>query len=620
MNAAVPTVAHAAAAPAQVVVAPVLQRACACGGPAGPSGQCEACERHDRIGPGAALAITPPDDPFEREAERVAESVVRGGDAGPIARVPGATLSPRHGAGAVPQAVAQGRFAAAIGGGRPLSPVTRAAFEPRFGRDLTHLRLHDGAGAQAFSASIGARAVTHGRDILFAAGALDETDDGGRRLLAHEITHTIQQQGAPVLQREPQGEAEAAEAAEAEPVTIKTNEVTMIVLENPTGERRNTRYVNNEGGLFTFYRPVYARDSLHIALEANFADVGDVQGPLSVRFAAEEVFERSDTGLAGPELTLRVIAEIEEPREERIFLTAPNVDGEMEMVIPLAVLPLDIDPVRDTRLRKRQERKKLRENQRKARQALRAERKIGDEDRDFGAEMEALRDAQKADRKAFRTGRSKAIDAARTERKAEIAASKAEHGDYACSKSQRSNVSKAMKAAISRLDSALAHIRPGEAPDKYRMDKLAHCFRIDPASTPPAELERLQRKALDVLNIARNSMLVSNPATVRCGAPKGECKPRAAAFVRDNVRGNPVTVCQIWLDDNLIFEATKLEPGHEREYALIHEFCHLAGVTDQSSERYLHDDDWQTLSPADAETMADAFAAFAWYMSSPGLE
>ena len=51
-----------------------------------------------------------------------------------------------------------------------------------------------------------------------------------------------------------------------------------------------------------------------------------------------------------------------------------------------------------------------------------------------------------------------------------------------------------------------------------------------------------------------------------------------AAFVQDNVRGNPVTVCQVWLDDNMTFEATRNEPGNERAYALIHEFIHLAGV------------------------------------------
>jgi hypothetical protein len=486
-------------------------------------------------------------------------------------------------------------------------------FEPRFGRSLSYVRLHDGPDAQALSRRIAARAVTHGADILFAPGQLNEVSTEGRRLLAHEITHTVQQGATTTLRRAPAPESDA-------PDLVQPHEVTMIVLENPTGARTNITYVNNEDGLFTFYRPIYPRDSIFIELESNFSDIEHVVGPIAVRFETEGQFERSDPGGPDPQLTLRVLAAPEEETEARLYLSAPNVAGEMEMVFNIGIVPLDIDPVQDLRLRKRAERRSLRRAQRDARRALRAERRADDDDRDLRAEMRALRRQQRTERQTFRKGRRQALSEAREERADEIEAARAAHGKHACTRSQRSNVSEAMGSAISRLDSALSHIRPSEPPDKYRMEKLEECFKIDPATASPAELTRIQTRAVDILNIARTSMLLSDPALVRCGAEPGECRPGAAAFVTDRVRGNPVTICQIWLDDNMIVEATKLEPGTERIYTLIHEFCHLAGVTDQSDEVYLHEKAWASLDSATAQTMAEAYAAFAWYMSSPGLE
>jgi Domain of unknown function (DUF4157) len=623
-----------------------LQRACDCGGSAGPSGKCAKCEAEEKLGIRTKLTVNAPGDAYEQEADRVADEVVARRHTGAIMSLGqgrGRARDDAFEAGAdrdragrvlpTKAASASGRrtvdilgrrLAVAGQGGRALDTATRAAFEPRFGRSLSQVRLHENAAARMLSRDLGARAFTHGNDIYFAAGQLDQRSLAGRRLLAHEITHTLQQGGAGVLRRAPAPETGAGPGTdpgskdEATP-TIAATDVTMIVLENPTGARHNVHYVNMQDGVFAFYRPIFPHDSIHIVLECNFADEGEVEGPVAVRLADGDQFEQSDGGGAEPEITLRVLAEPDTETEARLFLSAPNVAREMEVVFTIGVLPLDIDPVKDTRLRKRLERRTLRQEQRAERRSLRQERRVGDAERDFGAETAGLRREQRRERRAFRQGRREALGAARIKREKGIAAARSAHGKYACSKSQRQNVDVALREAIGRLESALAHIHPGQAPDKYRMDALAKCFNIDPASTAPAELTRLQTRAVDILNIARNSMLVSHPGTVRCGAPPDDCKLQVAAFVEDNVRGNPVTVCQIWLDDNLSFEATKLEPGHERAYALIHEFCHLAGVTDRSAETYLHEGDWPSLPSAEAETMADAFAAFAWYMSSPGL-
>ena len=80
------------------------------------------------------------------------------------------------------------------GGGEPLSPTTRAFFEPRFGRDLSQVRIHTDSQASDISRSINAKAFTVGRDVVFGAGQHQPQTTEGKRLLAHELVHVGQQQ------------------------------------------------------------------------------------------------------------------------------------------------------------------------------------------------------------------------------------------------------------------------------------------------------------------------------------------------------------------------------------------------------------------------------------------
>ncbi|GGO94435.1 eCIS core domain-containing protein [Wenjunlia tyrosinilytica] len=80
--------------------------------------------------------------------------------------------------------------------GRPLDPATRATFEPRFGHDFGHVRVHTGAQAAASAKAVAARAYTSGSHIVFASGAYAPASADGRRLLAHELAHVVQQRGA----------------------------------------------------------------------------------------------------------------------------------------------------------------------------------------------------------------------------------------------------------------------------------------------------------------------------------------------------------------------------------------------------------------------------------------
>jgi hypothetical protein len=81
------------------------------------------------------------------------------------------------------------------GTGSPLPDDVRAFMEPRFGADLGGVRLHSGGEAAQLSQQLQAKAFTHGRDIYFGSGNYDPGTASGKRLLAHELTHVIQQSG-----------------------------------------------------------------------------------------------------------------------------------------------------------------------------------------------------------------------------------------------------------------------------------------------------------------------------------------------------------------------------------------------------------------------------------------
>ncbi|MFZ7127163.1 MAG: DUF4157 domain-containing protein [Desulfobacterales bacterium] len=79
-------------------------------------------------------------------------------------------------------------------GGTPLPEASRAFFEPRLGADLNDVRVHADATAARIAERVNARAFTLGRDIFFAEGQYAPETDGGQRLMAHELTHVVQQQ------------------------------------------------------------------------------------------------------------------------------------------------------------------------------------------------------------------------------------------------------------------------------------------------------------------------------------------------------------------------------------------------------------------------------------------
>ncbi len=150
----------------------------------------------------AASFISSPEDASEREADRVADAVTapRAASSPPVGRSIMRALRKDGGGEGPPVAAAndnvEAKIKAAAVGGKPLSKKTRTLLEPRFGADFSEVRIHDDDQAGKLSSRIGARAFTYGRHIFFNAGQYQPDTPSGQKLLAHELTHTIQQRAA----------------------------------------------------------------------------------------------------------------------------------------------------------------------------------------------------------------------------------------------------------------------------------------------------------------------------------------------------------------------------------------------------------------------------------------
>ena len=190
----------------------ILRRKCACGTHTGAGGTCAQCakdkEREFADGVSARarglqpkLAIGASNDPLELEADRVADRIA--GPQAPAASCAGGPLVQRRatsapdpaGAATVPGEEAPASIDRALSGsGRPLERSLRDDMERRFGHDFSRVRVHSGATAEESARDVGARAYTVGSDIVFGAGEFSPGTQAGRRLLAHELTHVVQQE------------------------------------------------------------------------------------------------------------------------------------------------------------------------------------------------------------------------------------------------------------------------------------------------------------------------------------------------------------------------------------------------------------------------------------------
>ena len=176
-----------------------LQRKCACGG----KGDCPQCSSQKQINLQPKLIVGPADDPYEREADRIADQVVATSAnpavSGAPLRIQGFVGQSNDRLDAAPASVGH---ALAISG-TPLNSALRQDMEQRYGQDFSQVRIQSGAAAEQSTRDVNANAYTVGHDIVFGAGRFAPETHEGRRLIAHELTHFVQQSelGARALQR-----------------------------------------------------------------------------------------------------------------------------------------------------------------------------------------------------------------------------------------------------------------------------------------------------------------------------------------------------------------------------------------------------------------------------------
>jgi hypothetical protein len=231
----------------------------------------------------AKPAVSQPGDPSEREADRVAEQVMRLSDDEVRPRrcstcdtdedemvrpkeLPG-QASPATPLSEVPPLVHE----VLRSPGQPLDPATRAFMEPRFGYDFSGVRIHTSAQAAKSAKDLKARAYTVGQNLAFASGEYSPNQYYGLRLIAHELTHVLQQQNKGsgnflmVPQRIQRQEIEDCSDVYAEEVRVAVN-ASIAAIRSTISSILNKRSPRVDTAFKTFFGNSAPRYAAYIAL------------------------------------------------------------------------------------------------------------------------------------------------------------------------------------------------------------------------------------------------------------------------------------------------------------------------------------------------------------------
>lgn len=221
------------------------------------------------------LEVGAVDDPLEHEADRMAEHVMRMPSAAAIAPSTGMPGLQRKSIGARASSLSSaahdsGTTAPPIvqevlrSPGRPLDKSTRSFMEDRFASDFSDVRIHIDSQAAQSAAAVQARAYTVGNNVVFGAGKFAPNSHEGKHLIAHELTHVLQQNAA---RPQPNGAAERASSLPLSPTPVGLHRETGTVLrrEPQTDDRPLKPSVDAsefhadevKGSKYTYYRGEY---------------------------------------------------------------------------------------------------------------------------------------------------------------------------------------------------------------------------------------------------------------------------------------------------------------------------------------------------------------------------
>lgn len=181
----------------------------------------------------AKLTVNQPGDIHEKEADAVAEAVTRTSQVqrqeeeeeaiqpkratnlagtGLQRQEEEEEVAPKATGSQVPEVTEalENRISAARGTGHELPGSVRDSMEPQLGHDFGDVRVHTDSEADDLSRQLGARAFTTGQDVFFRSGDYQPESQDGRKLIAHEMTHVVQQGSAPVYRKPVETEEDAS--------------------------------------------------------------------------------------------------------------------------------------------------------------------------------------------------------------------------------------------------------------------------------------------------------------------------------------------------------------------------------------------------------------------------
>lgn len=256
------------------------------------------------------LTLGRPDDRFEREADREADAVMRMPEPplqrqnedeeeeelaqpklldAPITPVAQRQAEPEEeeeepqakredsSGQVVPQI--ESEIHALRGSGEPLTHEARRFFEPRFGRNFAHVRIHADTRANRLARTLHAKAFTHADHIVFGSGQYDPRSTSGKRLLGHELTHVLQQNHTTRLQRQVDPRHARGYAGEQGlAFSVYRWEDGWAVIRGPSGSSGHGVTTGGEDGLFYNVRT----HELHIADNKSFARKGKVSSATAI--------------------------------------------------------------------------------------------------------------------------------------------------------------------------------------------------------------------------------------------------------------------------------------------------------------------------------------------------
>jgi hypothetical protein len=258
------------------------------------------------------LTVGAVDDPMEAEADAIADKVMRMPENSFIQRKcshceeeekaqrkPLASFIQKKessGSGTVVSEAVNNQIASTRGSGSTLDSSTKSFMESRFGEDFSNVRIHTGQYASQLSQDLNAQAFTVGNDIYFNSGKYTPESNAGKYLLAHELTHTIQQQG---IQRKIQ--RTSARATGPNTATVEhegaTYRVTKVVDTTTTRTTQRPRFGGGINMDNIFVNLTWCTDDLRgeVTLGANI--------PEAARGAAQQLLDAITRGASGSELS-----------------------------------------------------------------------------------------------------------------------------------------------------------------------------------------------------------------------------------------------------------------------------------------------------------------------------